>query len=214
MEKRKIQSKLRYILAFLIGTFIFVNGFVLTYAISYFEYQRISDIQGKVSYQIFQDKLKYSFFNGDVCFNNSLREVSEDLRFQGKIIDDLEKKFGKNNEKVLFQKKFYTLIELEHFEFIKEINKKCNLSTSIILFFYSNEDEDIDKSEDVGKLLTVVYRRNPDAIIYSFDVNLESDLIIALKEKYEIERPLTIIINEEIKIVEPKNIEEIEKYLG
>ena len=213
MERRKIQSKKRYVLAFLIGTFIFILGFILTYSISYLEYQRISNAQEKISYQIFQDKLKHSFFNEDICSLESLKGISEDLGFQGRIIDDLEKKFGKNNEKVLFRKKFYSLIEIEHFEFVEEINKRCKARILTILFFYSNEKKDVKKSEEVGDLLSVVYRRNPNVMIYSFDINLESDLIKNLKEKYEVEESPTIIINGKSKIVKPENVGQIEEYL-
>ncbi len=213
MEKRKIQSWKRYILAFLIGTFIFVNGFLLAYSISYFEFQRISNAQGQISYQIFQDKLDYSFFDKDICSNNSLRKVSEDLRFQGRIIDDLERKLGKNNQKVLFEKKFYSLIELEHFEFVKKINKECNLGIPTILFFYSNKPEYSDEGEDLGNLLSSVYQRNNDLVIYSFDVDLDSELVDGLMKKYNIEEPLTIIINEKIKIIDLNDIKDIEQYL-
>ena len=141
MEKRKIQNKQRYLLAFLIGTFIFTSGFIITYSISFWEYKRISNIQGVISYDIFKDKLGYSLFNKNICAQTSLRKISEDLRFQGRIIDDLEGKFGKNDERVLFKKKFYSLIELEHFEFVNDLNKECNSTIPTILFFYSNENK-------------------------------------------------------------------------
>jgi len=214
MADRKIQSKKRYVLAFLIGTFIFINVFFLTYSISYFEYQRISSEQQQLSYDIFKDELYYSLFDKNNCSLSSLSKISEDLRFQGSIIDELEKKLGKNNQGVLFRKKFYSLIELEHFEFIGKMNDKCKFNISTILFFYSNEDKDIKNSESVGRLLDSVYTRNNDLVIYSFDINLDDELIIGLKKEYLIIEPFTIIINKKIKVVDPKNIEEIEKYLS
>jgi len=214
MKKRKIQSKLRYLLAFLIATIIFIDGFMLVYSFSYLEYQRISSIQGELSYQLFQNKLRYYLFDEDICSADLLGELSEDLGYQGRIIDDLERKLGKNDKRVLFRKKFYTLMELEHFEFIKRINKECGAEIPTILFFYSNEKSDLDKSEELGELLGVVYRRNPEIRIYSFDINLNSDLIKMLKKKYGVEEVLTVVINEEIEMVHPKNINEIEGYLG
>lgn len=214
MEKRKIRSKRRYFLAFLIGTFIFILGFGLTYSLSYLEYQRISKLQIQTSYEIFQDKLSYSFLNEDICNFSSFKKISEDLGFQGRIIDDLERKFGKNDEKVLLRKNFYTLVELEHFEFVESINEKCNKEIPTILFFYSNEKKDAESSEGLGELLSVIYRRNSELIIYSFDINLDNYLILALKEKYGIDGPLTLIINGRIKVMNPENIKEIEKYLG
>lgn len=213
MANREIQSKKRYVLAFLIGSAIFIIGILISFSVSYLQYQRISNLQETISYDIFQDKILNSFFNKDICTNESFSKISGDLGFQGKIIDDLEKKFGKNDEKVLFRKKFYSLIEIEHFEFVRTLNKECKSNIDTILFFYSNEDEDIDDSEKVGDLLAVAYRKSDNLMIYSFDINLDSELIKSLKEKYRVEKSPTLIINEKIKITDVQKIEDIEKYL-
>ena len=214
MEKREFKSKRRYLFAFLIGTAVFFLVFVLSYYISYLEFQRVSNLQGDISYKIFEDKLDYSFFNLGKCSNESFEKISADLGFQGRIIDDLEKKLGKGNEKVLEKKKFYTLIELEHFEFVNMLNKDCSTNINTILFFYSNDKDDIIKSEDTGKLLDVLYGRNSgNLVIYSFDVNLDADLIKNLMEKYGVETSPTLIVNGKTKLFNPKNINEVEKYL-
>ena len=213
MVNREFQNPRRYILAFVIGTMVFILGFIISYSFSYLEYQRISNLQQQTSYDIFQDKLEYSLFNEEICNNNSFKQISEDLGFQGQIINDLEKKFGKEDQKVLFRKQFYTLTELEHFEFVRTLNKKCKTNIDTILFFYSNEKEDLERSENVGALLDVVSRKNDNLMIYSFDINLESDLIKILRKRFGIEESPIIIINEKEKITNPGNIEEVEKLL-
>ena len=214
MEEREIQSKKRYILAFAIGTAIFLFIFMVSYSFSYFEFQRISSLQGETAYEIFKDKLDNSLFSQENCSQEIYFKVSEDLGFQGQIINDLEKKLGKNNQEVLFQKKFYSMIELEHFEFVKEMNKKCDQNIQIIFFFYSNEKSEEDYSEDLGRLLDKVVERNPNLVIYSFDTNLDADLIKKLKKKYNVEEPNTLILNEEEKLVNPKGFLEIEEKLN
>ena len=214
MKKRKIQSKKRYFLAFLIGTAIFILIFALSYAISYLEFKRISNLQVESAYEIFEDKLYYSLFDEQTCTIESFNKISSDLSFQGKIIDDLEKKLGKDDENVLFRKKFYTLIELEHFEFINLINERCGRDIKTILFFYSNLRSDLETSEEVGRLLTVAYNRNENLMIYSFDINLHSDLIEKLKEVYDIEKSPTLIINREVKVENPQSIFDIEEHLS
>jgi len=153
-------------------------------------------------------------FEKDICSEGAFEEVSAALGFQGRIIDDLERKMGKNDKNVLFRKKFYTLIELEHLEFIKSLNKECDSGINTILFFYSNAQNDLSKSEELGKLLSSVYARNENMIIYSFDINLDSELIDNLKNLYEIEKASTIIVNEEFLIVNPETPSEIEIYLN
>ena len=210
MENRKIQSGRRYFWSFVIATVLFVLVIYSSYFFSYVELKRVSNLQEDVAYEIFEDKLDYTLFEKNVCGGEVFEEVSKDLNFQGRIIDDLEKKFGKNNEDVLFQKKFYTLVELEHLEFINILNDQCDLGMATILFFYSNEEKGIEQSEEVGRLLNTVYARNSDSLlIYSFDVNLDSNLISKLKLKYDISESPVIVVNEKIKIFNPQNLEEI-----
>ncbi len=214
MERRIFQSRKRYLLAFLIGTFVFLLVFWLSYSVSYLEFQRVSGLQGVLAYDIFSHKLDYSLFDKGVCEDESFEKVSRDLNFQGRIIDDLEKKLGKGDEDVLFRKKFYVLIELEHFEFVKLLNQKCEFSIQTILFFYSNENKDAEDSEKLGRLLSTVSQRNLNLMIYSFDINLDSDLVNKLEEKYGVVHPQTLVINDKFIVLNPKNISEIERHLS
>ena len=215
MEERKIQSKRRYLWALIIGTAIFILVFGISYSISYLEFQRVSNLQSRVAYSIFEDKLDYSLFNLGRCSDESFKKISNDLSFQGRIIDDLERKLGKQNRLVLERKKFYTLVELEHLEFVNMLNEQCNNGINTILFFYSNDNKDLTKSEDTGKILDVLYgRHRKDLIIYSFDVNLDSDLIEKLKEKYNVKSSSTLIVNGKAPLYKPKNINEIEELLN
>lgn len=214
MKERGFQSGKRYIISFLIGTAVFILVFALTYSLSYLEFGRVSNLQADLAYDIFEDKLDYSLFGGEICDDKSFDKVSRDLGFQGRIIDDLERKLGKQNEKVLFRKKFYTLIELEHFDFINLLNEECDRNIQTILFFYSNEESNIKDSGDAGKLLSVVHSKTENLMIYSFDINLDSDLIEKLKEKYDVERSPTMIINGEFRVENPQNLLDVEAYLS
>lgn len=215
MERRKIQNKKRYLYAFLIGTAIFLLGFAISYSIAYLEFQRVASLQGPLSYDIFQDKLQFSLLGKDICSEETYKEVSDDLAFQGRIIGILEERMGKEDKDVLFRKKFYTLILLEHLELINMINKECDKEINTILFFYSNEKEDIEASEYVGDILGILYEKNKDNMfIYSFDMNLDSKLIQSLKQKYEVSAPMKIIVNEEYPFTSLDNIRQIEQLLN
>lgn len=214
MENRKIVSKKRYLLALTIATVIFVFIFILAYFIAYFEYQKTIAIQDSLSYKLFQDKLSYTLFNKNVCSNNTYMEISNDLNSQIQIMTQLETRLGKDNPDVIFRKKFYTLVELEHYEFIKTINEKCNKSINTILFFYSNEKEFLDSSEKMGSILSVLYDSNKNKlVIYSIDLNLDSEIVRELKQNLNIGDIPVIIINDNTKIWKISNINDIEKYL-
>ncbi len=213
--KRKFQSKKRYIYAFIIATVLFLLGFLITYSVAYVEYQRVISLQDPISYEIFKDKIKHSLFNEDICSENSFIEISEDLRIQGSFISAMESNLGKNNKNVLFRKKFYTLIQLEHFEFVKTINKECNKNINTILFFYSNNEEQRDQSENIGRLLSVIFQQNQqNLVIYSFDTNLDSEIINLLKEKYEVSTQIKIIVNEDNSFTTLTNTNQIQPLLN
>jgi len=214
MRPRKVQSKMRYVWAFIIATLIFILGFALTNSIAYIQLQRIVSIQDPTSYQIFQDKLQYTMFGEDICEEETYKKISQDLSFQGQIIGDLENKLGLDNTDVLFRKKFYTLIQIEHLELVELINQNCNKSINVILFFYSNKKEDLDKSERMGNILGSVYQRNKDnLVLYSLDLNLDSGIMNNLKNKYNVGEESIIIINEDQRITNVNNINEIEEHL-
>ena len=171
-------------------------------------------MQGKTAYGIFESKLEYTFFSDDVCSQSSLTDISQQLGFQGAIIDDLEKKLGKDNSRVLFQKKFYTLVELEHLDFILNYNDNCDFTFNTIMFFYSNKAGQSENSEEAGRLLDALYQKYPENVrTYSFDVNLDSGIISKLKIKYNISETPTLIINQNNSLFNPQNINELETYL-
>jgi len=214
MKKREFQDKKRYLWAFIIGTVLFLLVFLLTYFISYIEFQRVSNTQTNLAYNIFSHKLSYTFFEDKVCDESAYEQLTNDFNFQRAIISDLERKMGKDSKIVIERKKFYTLIELEHFEFIQKLNSECKREFDTILFFYSNEENDLQKSEDAGRLLDTLFLRNTEnLIIYSFDINLDTSLIDDLKKRYNITSSPAIVINGNNTLVNPANISEIEKFL-
>jgi hypothetical protein len=215
MKPRQVESKMRYVWAFLIGTAVFLIGFAITYSVAYFEYQRVTTLQGPTSYEIFQDKLQFSLFEKDICDTEAYNEVSAALAFQGGIIGDLEEKLGKNNKDVLFRKKFYTLILLEHLELVNIVNEECDREINTILFFYSNEKEDVDASENIGGMLSVLYERNKgELFIYSIDMNLDSELVKSLKQKYAVKAPMKIVLNDKYSFMSLENIDQIQELLN
>ncbi len=213
MKPREFSSKKRYIVAIIIGTVAFLLVFGISYSLSYFELQRISGLQTSSGYDIFKDKLDFSFFNEPICDTDSFEKVSQDLGFQGRIIDDLEQKLGKQDENVLFRKQFYSLIEIEHFEFVKIFNEKCRQKINTILFFYSNNESEASASEEAGRILGVVSSRNENLMIYSFDIDLVSELVDKLEKKYNVTDSPVAVINEKVQVNLPINIIEIEKHL-
>ena len=214
MENRKYSNKKRYLQAAIIAAILFFLIVQASYFISYLEFERVASLQDPISYKIFEDKLEYSLFDKDICATDTYKKISADLRYQGQLIGQLEARFGINDDQVLFRKKFFTLVQLEHFEFIKLINEECNKSINSILFFYSNKDADLENSEKLGNILSSIYQRNKDnLVLYSLDLNLDNDIMINLREKYSVGEKPIIIINENQRFTKINHISEIEQHL-
>ena len=214
MEGRKYKDKKRYLWAFLIATALFFIIIGASQFVSYLEFQRVAALQDPISYKIFEDKLEYSLFDTDICAETTFKEISTDLDYQGQLIGQLETKFGINDHRVIFRKKFYTLVQIEHFEFIKIINEKCNKNINSILFFYSNENADLENSKGLGNILSAIYSKNKDNLsLYSMDLNSDTDLMRNLKEKYNVGESPVIIVNEQYRFEQISNIDEIEQHL-
>jgi len=214
MEGRKYSNKKRYLWAAIIALVLFFLIIQVSYFISYLEFERVASLQDPISYKIFEDKLAYNLFGKDACTEDTFKEITSDLRYQGQLIGQLEERFGINDHRIIFRKKFYTLTQIEHFEFIKLINEECNRSINSILFFYSNEAEDLDNSESMGNILGPIYQRNKEnLVLYSIDLNLDSDLVRSLKEKYGVGEEPVVIVNEDQRFTQISHISEIEQYL-
>jgi len=211
VQGREFNKKL-VILAFLVATFIFLSGFLLSYMVTYSKYQSISASQEEVRYQLFSMELEKELLS-DSCESFDPYHFSVELDEMGSLVGILEERFGKYDEKVLKQKGIYSMLEVQHFLLIKENNLQCNSKTPIILFFYSNADDFIDEAEKIGYVLSTLKNENEKVMIYSFDYDLDINLINILKAKYDLIQPNTVVIEGETSIANLQNIEELRQYI-
>lgn len=213
MVKREIKHKKRYLASFLIGTLVFLLVIGLSYAVALFQYSRVSDVQSSTAYSLFEQKSSFTFFGDDICLEDNFDEVSRSLDHQGRIMEDLEKKFGRNNDKVLERKKFYSVLLLEHLDYVNLYNERCSPERNVIIFFYSNVGDN-EPSERAGRTLNSVRSQNDRTLTYSFDANLDSFIVERLKEKYNITSVPAIIVNDEYKMEWPFSVDDIVNLLN
>jgi hypothetical protein len=212
--KRKFDSPRRYLYALLIAIFLFGLGFLISHSISSWEFQRTSILQEKIYYGFYSNMIQYDLFEDKHCDTAYLDEIGEALDFQGQMISQFEKKFGKNDKYVKERKRYYYLLELSHFNFVKKMDKDCNLSHDFIFFFYSNDENSLDASENAGKLVSYVRNNNENVYVYSFDVNSYVDLVEKLKNKYNVTSTPLVIINEKYLVDDFSDVEIMESFLN
>ncbi len=212
MEERRPLYIGRIFLAFIIATIIFVSAFLISYGVSYSKSRSIAIAQEEIYYNLLNSQLEKQLmvFN---CDSFIPYEFATDLSTMGSLLGILEERFGKNDARVIKQKKIYSMLELQHYFLVKDYNLECNKSLNIILFFYSNNENFIDSAEKIGFILSSLKTQNKEVMIYSFDYDLNLNIIKLLKEKYEVFQPNTVLIDEKIKIVELQKIEDVEKLI-
>jgi len=118
----------------------------------------------------------------------------------GTILTSLEQKFGKTNKDVMEQKKLYQDVQLKTLRLIERINEKCDREWNIILFFYTNEENDkkgnAKLSESQGYVLNTISKDYPDNVrIFAFDVNIADSGVDELMKSYNITSAPSLVIN-------------------
>ena len=210
-RKRPLYGK-RIMLAFLIATIIFITGFLVSYLVSYSKSQSISISQEKIRYNLLNFELERELLSFSCEGFNPYRLASE-LDSMGSILGILEERFGKLDKKVIEQKRFYTMLEVQHFLLVDDYNKRCEGNFPILFFFYSNNKEYADRAEEVRFILSSFKNKNSEAMVYSFDYDLVgSSLISILKDNHNVTEPNTVVINGLDKVVDLDNIRDLEKY--
>jgi hypothetical protein len=210
MERRPLFVG-RIILAFFIATLIFISGFLASYMITYYKYKSVSLDQENIRYNLLSLQLEKELVSSS-CELFDLSGISEELSNMGSIIGLLEERLGKRDSRVLDQKKYYSLLEAQHFLIVKDYNEHCNNSVPVILFFYSNQRDFLDEAERKGYILSSLKAQNPEVMIYSFDYDLNTKIISLLMKKYKISEPnVVVIVNKDLKSEDFANLDELEE---
>lgn len=212
--KRNFQSPFLYVVAVVIGTLIFATGFLITNQVVYNRDAKVLDTNIDNFYALFESGIGIDLLKDNVCSINFTEKAEKGFYFHRRLIADLETTLGKDNERVILQKKIYTIAQAQHLV-IKEAQKdKCGLTDTIILFFYSNSESKIDESERVGSILDSVAYQNKDLMIYSFDTDIDSSIVQSLLDKYNITQIPSLVINGK-RFNSPEDAKELkDKYLA
>ena len=198
----------------LFGSIIaFIVVFSTSYGINAFEFQRISSLQDDVFYDFYEAEVSRDLFGKGSCDGDYIMEIGKSLDFQGAMLRNLEETFGKDNEYVIKRKGYYSLLQLSHYNFMREMNEDCNLNKDFVLFFYSNNKEDIDESEQIGQILSYVKAKHPNTLIYSFESNSHNPLVSKFNSKYKVTTPILVVVNDIGRLESIENSDQIEEYL-
>jgi hypothetical protein len=76
--------------------------------------------------------------------------------------------------------------------------KRCDLDYTLVIFFYSNSPENIEESEKQGFVLDYLRKKYGNIKIYSFDADLDMNIIKLLMEINEIDIVPSTVIDDKV----------------
>ena len=189
-------NKLKYVAAFSLACLIFAGGMLGGYYISQGKVNDILNVEREARLQLETLDLEEKLFENAPCINPSL--LSANLDDLGAKLTFLESNYEKNDPRVLELKKPYTLLEVRHYLTLKNMIERCGKQNyTLIMFFYSNSPDRIKESEKQGFVLNYIQKKfTTDKVkIYSFDTDLDMDMIKTLMDVYGIGTVPSMIID-------------------
>ena len=189
---------MKILTAFAITVIIFGLGVGVGVGITKSKVDDILDIDREARLQLESLELEEKLLGQTPCVNPRL--LTENLVDLTKKLAYLESQYDKNDPTILELKEPYTLLEIRHYLKMKKMVEECGEDYSFVLFFYSNNPELIGESEKQGFVLDYIRKKYGNLHVYSFDVDLDIDLMNVLKELYKIEEVPSMIIEDRLYV--------------
>jgi hypothetical protein len=194
-HRQKIDMK-KYITVFAITTLIFVAGILIG---NYFSSQKLNQID-YIGQDLKTDtvamELQYELIAENPCENINSTLLADELYEMASKLDYMENRLGEDNRDVTELKKYYSLLELRHWLFMKKTIKECNQSKSLLLFFYSNEEE-CKSCKEQGFILTWVRKNYDDVYVYSFDYTIPNTAVETIKRIYNVNGTPSVVVDKD-----------------
>jgi hypothetical protein len=178
------------VLAVILFSCVFMFGYLVSqdrYDQNFYEQQKI--LRSYLTLQVEKDILQ------STCSPEAITLSAKNLDELGVFITLLEEKLGFDDDNLKEQKNDYYLLEAQHMTLVQEQNERCDTNNDIVLFFYSNEEDLVDRGEEIGFILLTAKKENQNIMIYSFDYDADYSLVSLLKEQYNVDSPNTVVLN-------------------
>lgn len=198
--KRKISSNIHFttlvitLLIFVIGVFIGIQ--IASQTTSQIQ-QQISQLEeGNYNLQLLTLINSSSYSHAVLCgtLEKGVESFQQQTFSMGSNLQFLEGKYGANDPSVVSLKVEYSTLEARDFMLLQKINKECNNPYFIVGYFYSNEN--CSSCGAQGDYLTSFREAHSNVMVYSFDVDLESQspAIELLSSLYNVSSTPMIVI--------------------
>ncbi len=178
-----------------ITVLVFFTGILLGTILNQGKIDTVHQISEELRINTMSSEVEFAILAENPCAITDISFLSDDLHELSLKVEYMENQLGTNNEDVKELKNFYSIIQLRHWILTTRIQEECNTNVSNIIYFYSNEG-DCRECSDQGFILSHL-RRTENVNIYSVDINTQNNAVRTLKEMYDVKNAPTLIINKE-----------------
>jgi hypothetical protein len=153
-------------------------------------------------------------FGGESCEygQERINSLSQQLVELGQYLNRYEQKSLFEEAEFEYLARRYFILEIKAYTELYSLQKRCDLETDFILFFYGQNDED---SENQGYVLDKLVDKSDGALdVFSINYDFETDYAIeTVKIYYNVTTTPTLIINGEKKVEEFVSYEELRELI-
>jgi hypothetical protein len=185
----------KFVAAFFLTAFIFLVIVVTNNYFNEAKLNHLNSVYNNIRIDALNAEVQYEIISENPCIALDFAPISNELAELGDKLTDMESQLGKKNQQVLDLKKYYSILEIRQWLFVKKASKQCNANATPVLFFYSNEN-DCSDCESQGFVLNYIRKSQPNVYVYSFDVNLDTSSIKTLKLSYNITMTPSLVIRD------------------
>lgn len=191
---RREFPRAKFIAAFFLTAFIFLLIITTNNYFNQAKLNQLNALYNNIRIDTLNAEVQYEILSENPCISLNFDPIGDELFKLGEKLTSMESDLGKSNIQVLDLKRYYSILEVRQYLFVKKASKQCNKNATPILFFYSNEN-DCKDCDSQGFVLNYVRNALPGVYVYSFDNNLNSSPINALKISNNITQVPSIVIN-------------------
>jgi len=200
---------------------LFLVGVSLGVFIESWRTQSVKDRYEELEFQLSDSKLRTDFYrlmDQDFCeiaIDDNLK-FSDEIYEEGKKIDIYEK-FNRLGDKLVSEKKKYTLLKIDFWLNSILLRDKCDADYDTIIYFYRDKpltDEEKQMQNVQSKILSDLKEKyGADIMLIPLPIDLDASVVDSFVLLNDIREMPTILINEKIKLEGLHNLEDIEKLI-
>lgn len=184
----------KYILAFLVTTFIFGVAYLLAEYMYDRRVDSVKSIEDRINRNILESEIQYQLLADAACEVSDNTTLTEEMNTLAQKLQYMEEQQGVDTPEVLSLKKYYSLLQIKNYLLLKENARQCDTNPVSILYFYSNTGDCGEACKKEGYVLTDLRQTYPGLHVYAFDYNLDLSIISTLKSIYHLDNALPALV--------------------